>query len=295
MKKSPPLALWIITISIFIVVQAIIFFIPSNKLDYGISYPRIDDSILKNNQVTPIHKIMAIGSSITDEAIEKEEDIITLSQENGGEGLMIKKVTGVTDKLSLMINRFDLVNYLINEKPEAVCIQTELAAIQLSPEHIFAPEQIVQITQDNKLFFKKLLNGFKDPPTDRLYWLNDELVIVKDTILFQGINRSIKSRKEAQNVFDFIQTLNKKGIKVYFLDIPRAHQFEDKYFTTNYKDSLNHLFELYKNETGSKRIQYTGPVMHFINYRDIGGHMNITGRKLYTRWLVNTIQNELKK
>jgi hypothetical protein len=66
-------------------------------------------------------------------------------------------------------------------------------------------------------------------------------------------------------------------------------------FTSGYKDSIKHLFNLYNRETGTKRIQYTGTTMFFNYYRDIGGHMNVAGRKLYTTWLIKTLQNELKR
>jgi hypothetical protein len=118
---------------------------------------------------------------------------------------------------------------------------------------------------------------------------------VKDTLSFRALNRSIKTKKEIQYVIDFIKTLKNKGIKIYFLDIPRAKQFEQLTFTSGYKDSIKHLFNLYNRETGTKRIQYTGTTMFFNYYRDIGGHMNVAGRKLYTTWLIKTLQNELKR
>jgi hypothetical protein len=166
--------------------------------------------------------------------------------------------------------------------------------VKFSPEHVFAPDILVQLAQENKVLLKKMINGF-ETDTSKLYWLNNELIIVKDTLSFRALNRSIKTKKEIQYVIDFIKTLKNKGIKIYFLDIPRAKQFEQLTFTSGYKDSIKHLFNLYNRETGTKRIQYTGTTMFFNYYRDIGGHMNVTGRKLYTTWLIKTLQNELKR
>jgi hypothetical protein len=294
MKRNPPLTIWLFFVVLFLIIQAVIYFVPPNKFDLGISYPRNDSVILKNNANKPAHKIIIIGSSITDEAVDKEEAILSMSNEQGVSPVLIKKVTGVTDKLALMINRFDLVNYIIKEQPEAVCIQSEFAAVKFSPEHVFAPDILVQLAQENKVLLKKMINGF-ETDTSKLYWLNNELIIVKDTLSFRALNRSIKTKKEIQYVIDFIKTLKNNGIKIYFLDIPRAKQFEQLTFTSGYKDSIKHLFNLYNRETGTKRIQYTGTAMFFNYYRDIGGHMNVTGRKLYTTWLIKTLQNELKR
>jgi hypothetical protein len=294
MKRNPPLTIWLFFVVLFLIIQAVIYFVPPNKFDLGISYPRNDSVILKNNANKPAHKIIIIGSSITDEAVDKEEAILSMSNEQGVSPVLIKKVTGVTDKLALMIYRFDLVNYIIKEQPEAVCIQSELAAVKFSPEHVFAPDILVQLAQENKVVLKKMINGF-ETDTSKLYWLNNKLIIVKDTLSFRALNRSIKTKKEIQYVIDFIITLKNKGIKIYFLDIPRAKQFEQLTFTSGYKDSIKHLFNLYNRETGTKRIQYTGTTMFFNYYRDIGGHMNVAGRKLYTTWLIKTLQNELKR
>ncbi len=294
MKKNPPLRIWLIFVVLFLIIQAVIYYLPNNKFDLGISYPRNDSVILKNNAHKPAHKIIIIGSSITNEAVDKEEAILSMSNEQEASPVLIKKVTGGNDKLALMINRFDLVNYIIKEQPEAVCIQSELAAVKLSPEHVFAPDILVQLAQENKVLLKKMINGF-ETDTNKLYWLNNELIIVKDTLSFRALNRRIKTKKEIQHVLDFIKTLKNKGIKIYFLDIPRAKQFEQLTFTSGYKDSINHLFNWYNSETGTKRIQYSGTTMFFNYYRDIGGHMNVTGRKLYTKWLIKTLQNELKR
>lgn len=296
MKRFPPIQVWMIAISIFIITQITFYIIPPYKLGVTMPFPRNDSAILHNKIIQSIHKIIIIGSSITDEAVETEDSILSMSLENGGAPLLIKKLTWNNDKLAFLIDRYDLDNYIINEKPEAVCIQTELAAIKLLPEHIFAPEFMVQQAQINKLIIKKIITSIEDnTPVSQEKKVYDEIKIVKDTLSFQAINRSIKTKKESQYVFDLINLLKRKGIKTYFIDIPRAIQFEQKYFTRQYKDSLNSLFEIYHTETGSKRLQYTGPTLYFKNYRDIGGHMNITGRKIYTNWLVNTLQNELKK
>ena len=296
MKRVPPLQIWIIAISIFIIIQVVFYLIPPNKLDATISFPRNDTAILHDKIYNPTHKIIVLGSSITDEAIETEESILSMSIKNGGAPLLIKKLTGNNDKLAFLIDRYDLKNYIISEKPEAICIQTELAAIKLIPEHIFAPEFMVQQAQINKLIIKKIIAGFEDKtPAIEINPIDNEIKIVEDTLTFQAINRSVKTKKESQYVFDLIKLLKSSGIKTYFIDIPRAKQFEQKYFTNQYNDSLNNLFNIYNTETGSKRLEYTGPTLYFKNYRDIGGHMNITGRNIYTQWLVNTLQNELKK
>lgn len=299
-KNATPLKVWIGVMSIFFIVQTYLY-ISNDKGDsrlditFDTLYKEIEDSF--NSADSSAIKVVVIGTSLTGFGVSCSDDIRDYAKTEYGLNVELRKVFFNSDNFRYFVEKQELLKKLIRLETDIIIIQTEALAVRLKlniekSQHLlkFIEELSIQNrelikktanVQYKKKGKKKFLQGcyprnaFKLPPTiDTLFDLKPSL-------------RIIKPQEERAFAFDDLKACKEKGIQVIMLDFPRPYKVEEMVTTPSFNISLEKLAKEYQEEFGIEHWTYD-ETMYFSQFRDYG-HLNASGREIFTTWLVDEI------
>ncbi len=291
-----PLKAWSWTGSIFIIVQicVIIFFKVKeddiNKTmgeDYSSQINYMHREFKKENSS---YKAIIIGSSLIGHGVASSDEITNYLSSQKKANVKFLKIWDSGDPLRRFMG-LNLINEIIKAKPNLVLFQTELAAIKFDKKednmiqklsfinkrvisHIFFPKDKITYNLKNRGYPKKLDKQIK--------W---------DTLKHIPAKRNIKNIDELGFAIEGLRLLQKEGIKTVLVDIPRPLQAEKIIYIKSFKKKLQKLFNMYNKNLGIEHWNYTGTPIYYKHCID-QAHFNKEGRSLYTKWLLDKIEEE---
>jgi hypothetical protein len=282
MKKSPPIKIWIWVGLFFIGLQIIIV----NSYPFLLQKSsEINNYVIVNTQLNTISKkikknpdlynVIIIGSSLIKNGIK--EGIYS-------DSLQLSKIYAFGDYIYPFINTHHLVDSLIKLKPNLVCIQIELAAITFSKNS--NPRFLKELSLKSIYFFNHVFASGHNKPINIKN-------IKYDTINHIPIKRWVKKHTNLGFLLIALDKLKKAGIETKIIDVPKPFKSEQKVYTKEFKYDLKNILKIYEEKLKIEHLKYSGKTMYYKHFID-GGHLNESGKKIYTEWLVNTLLTHKK-
>lgn len=298
--NGPPLKVWLYFFCAFFAFQIIVYCYvkPKNK---KVSYSD-DQSMesalqdLKASDEKSI-KVVIIGSSLVGRGVECREEMNSAISSQKAPLVHLTKVWASGDPYFQMMEKGKLLKKLIEIRPDLICIQTELVAVNL--DHVnqnltVLNQSLINISVYNKMAINYLRQSFgaeKNVSGDDQQCILDGEAIAMDTINYKPINRSVKKINEIKFAFNDLKKLQRAGIKTVIVDLPRPVKVEEKVFNAHFFGQLQQVLGMYQQQFGIDYWKYTGQPMYYRHFID-GGHLNKTGRHIYTEWLLKKIKQE---
>ena len=320
-SKAVPLKVWV---GIFLVFVAFQYF---NKLYFEekIFFPR-EKSIQSDGHFFRLEhdfknadpdelKVAVIGSSRVAKGIECPDDVRLILAEQGLPSFQLNKIWESYDPFEMLIKDKNLLEKLIPLQPDLILIQSEMLAIHMSISDYYKDGRIekrykkfwdLEYEGDEKQYLPKQLK-YQSKLNQELvfYALNGNMFeqgkgpcsIRDNYAVFDTINPSrrkstIKKFDDMEYVFEDLEKLKKAGIKVVIIETPYPHLVEKEMRKPQFLQELEQIKSEYKDRFDIDYWGYEGSTLYFKYYAD-AGHLNPEGRAIYTRWLVEKINQEI--
>jgi hypothetical protein len=319
--KALSLKVWIGVIISFFLLQIFIRLYFEEKIFYPRGLESLSDGHFNrltrdfHNTSSDVLKVAVLGSSRVAKGIECPDDIQNILLEKGQPPVQLNKIWESFDPFEVFVEYKNFLKRLIPHKPDLICIQAEMLAIQMPMSE---DKENLKIERKYKNIWKLNYKGDKKKyiPKKIKYQskINQELAhtIVVGNPYFQGngpctINdvyanldtlnrvaweRNIKREEDIRYTFDDLEMLKNAGIKVVIIETPFPFQFEKDLRTPTFNSNLEKIQKKYKNKFDIDYWEYTGPPLYYKYYAD-GGHLNPEGRLIYTKWLLDKIHQEI--
>lgn len=293
---TAPITTWIWVGATFVFFQLFVIIYYSfnenkiNKLKYDHYFDQVKYITEELQKDSTGYKVIIIGTSLIGNGVACPEEIKSFTNQKSN--LRLFKIWGSNDLLEDFVSN-NLINNIISWKPDLVLFQSELTTINFSEKNILL-EKAYQISNKNKSVLRYLSSFNKTTVYDsnyRCYPKNIDVETNSDTIAFTPAFRSIKDLQELDYLTSGFISLSQAGIKSVIVDIPRPVASEKIINTESFNQSAQTLIDLYKGKYSIVNWKYTGPPIYFKNCVDLA-HLNKSGRKIYTNWLLNKIQKE---
>jgi len=268
-NQFPPLKVWIIVGILLAIIQGVIIV----RFQEGRT-ALVSKNIAFEKQIKLLKNTFADDSS-------KSKKVVVVGSSLVGYGIISTKNQTINltslwfsyDSIKQWVENKDLINQLVEIKPDLVCLQTEMAAIKFSTS-----------IQD------PLMNKVKGISTANKWFFGNKISL--DTLSLKGHRRFVKDFDKMSFLISGMNKLKSKGIPVVILDIPRPVEIEKKIYTQSFKTKLNTILTKYKLSADVEHWSYNGDPLFFNKFKD-AGHLNEDGRKVYTNWLMHKINKEL--
>jgi hypothetical protein len=297
----PSNKIWIaVGVSFFLIQVFIIIFykIPKNDGPYDLPissqlYDIKSDFINKNKST---YNVIFIGNSLVGCGVECPDEIANILANYPTKNILLKKIWKPNDPFEYLIKEKNLINELLQIKPDLICIQSELAAInykEKEAEH-FTLENFEYYSHILSMENKTIINDLTGNETanyNKCAANAFNFKPIKDTLHYIPQTRSVKKRGEIEFAFGGLYKLTKAGVKIVIVDIPRPMMVEKTAYSNHFKQDLNLLFDMYRQKFGIEHWTYTERPMYFKDFYD-GGHLKAEGRHLYTKNLLEKIITE---
>lgn len=268
--RATPIKTWIWVGAIFIVIQA------SAYVYFKKNYAKVYSTVKLSEQIQNTKRlfeendeqdfnVLIIGSSLTGHGIGE-------SQNNH---IRLGKLWGSKDPIEQWVKNENLIEKVIQLKPDLVCLQSELAAVKLK----FATVHPVQVITNTVSNFNNILLGSQ---------------LKLDTLLMTPYPRNLKKKTEVDYLINGLQKFRKQNIPIVLLHVPLPVKSEREIYTSEFSSQLKNILNHYNKKTDAIHWKYDGTPLYFNKYKD-AGHLNIEGNAIYTNWLVNKIENEFVK
>ena len=305
--KSTPLYVWAWAGGLFLLLQIIVHVychtVPNtDKLEFDALYEAMEEdfAVEKKGEM----KVVFVGSSLAKYGIQCPDEIYAYSLSSGNSPIRLSKIYGNGEPFKRMVTIHELIPKLARLKPDLVCIQTELALVNL--ENVGAQYkadsamkahtlkgQLEMRSWLNRRFFKEMLGemGYKQkmncvvkagPSIQRL-----------DTLSYLPQKRIIRSFGELSYVHEQLQMLRDQGIKLAFVDVPQPAALMEHIYPTELEENRTAVLEEYQEKLGIEYWPYTGSPLGYKYFWDYS-HLTVEGQQKYTQWLVDKIIEEGK-
>lgn len=245
---------------------------------------------IDSKHVSSNKKVLFFGSSLLGQGLDcPSSSMFKLSEDKS---LSIYKIWKSEDPFRELFSTDKYTQDILNLKPDLICIQTELAAINLEwlnyESHFFKTISIENRTLRQVIYENKNSNfnwqSYCDPASTFQ-------ATETDTLNLSPVKRSIKRVENIASALSTLETFRKAGIQIAIVDIPRPYALEQQYKTQTFLTELNQLLKTYKNDLQVDYWSYSGPALYHNKFID-RGHLNVDGRTIYTKWLLETIQTK---
>ncbi|WP_316839183.1 hypothetical protein [Pedobacter gandavensis] len=298
--NGPPLKVWFYFFFAFFAFQIIVYCYVKPKIK-KVSYS--DDKTmesalkdLKSSDEKSI-KVVIIGSSLVGCGVECREEMNSAISSQKAPLVHLTKVWGSGDPYFRMIENDKLLDKLIEIRPDLICFQTELVAVNfdiVDPNLTGLNQSLIITSLYNKMainYLRQNPDANKNVPRNGQQCVPDREDIKMDTTNYKPINRSVKKHNDIKFAFNDLKKLQRAGIKTVIVDLPKPVKVEEKFFNTPFMGQLQQVLDMYQQQFGIEYWKYTGQPMYYRHFID-GGHLNKSGRHIYTEWLLEKIKQE---
>ena len=238
-----------------------------------------------------VKKVLVFGSSLIGHGLACADDSV-FTQSSTNQNISIFKIWGSEDPFQELFSSNKYLEQILSIKPDLICIQTELAAVNLKWLE-YETNLFKNISIENRAL-KQLILNLELKELDIQSYCNPKLRLLKDekdSLRIISQEREIKSYAQISDGFNTLKHLSEQNIKIVILDIPRPISLENQYKTEPYLKQLNNLLSIYKRELDVDYWPYDGKIMHYKDFVD-RGHLNTSGKRYYSAWLLNTIHSK---
>lgn len=291
MSKPPPLIVWLIASGVFILLELLIYRHSNReaRLNRIISQEITRAENYRQEKKGSCKVVVAIGSSLTGNALWAGSDFAGNSMEKWGKDIYMMALSGAADPGEMLIRDLNLTDRVLTLKPDLFMVQMELAAVKFEPLKTSSfPDYtpfLMELGSSNLDFFKifflqqKIAAKFNLPEKDRP-------LAPQDTMTLSGnlLKREIKTPEEIVYLTDALRRLREAGIPVLIYDVPKPYANERIIYSGLFKMQLDSMLNSLKTGYNADYLPYNGPRMYYRYFSD-GGHMNTSGSNLFTDWL----------
>ncbi|MGZ9677125.1 hypothetical protein [Flavobacterium sp. GNP001] len=293
-ETSPPLKVWLYTVSTILVLVLIsVFGLQTEKKNKQIEYKNINTKVRKilkvnNSSNAARPSVVFLGSSLIGHALYNLNTI--------DEKFELKKTKASPKICSIAINALDnekinklkLFEELVNHPPDYLFI--EINHILVDGEETELTLKYLKIAINNLFLFvkntiglapEKTINFFKIKPENALF--HDQFNIEDYKQLLQK-KRSVRLFNENKILNEACLDLQLKKTKIIFIDLPRAPQLEQIWLSSTQKKVWIEVLKKYQRSYKIDFWKYP----NLLNNSDFvdGGHLNYKGAKKYQDWLI---------
>ncbi len=260
-------------------------------------------------------KVAVIGSSRVARGIECPDEVRTILVENGMPPLQLNKIWESYDPFYKLVEDKNILKRLIPLKPDLICLQAEMLAIQMfktiEKENLaivnkykriwnltyegnkekYIPKKLKYQSKVNQEIAYNIINAnslFKGEGPCTIYDNYAEM----DTLRESKQKRNVKKIEDIRYTFDDLKMLNDAGIKIVIIDVPLSSARSKSIRTEKFIEDLQDIKTMLKDKFDINYWEYTGPPLYYRYYAD-GGHLGPEGRKVYTKWLLEKIHEEM--
>lgn len=248
-------------------------------------------------------KVVFVGSSLAQYGIQCPEEIYAYSSQKKSP-VLLSKMYGNGEPFKRMVTSQELLPKIAELKPDVLCIQTELALVNL--ENVGAQYkadsaqkahslkgQLEMRSWLNRRFFKEMLGkmGYKQK-MECVAKAGPSIQHV-DTLAYVPQERLIRSFGELGYAHEELQMLRDQGIQIVFVDVPQPAYLMKQIYPENLQEERAEVLEQFQEQLGIGYWPYTGPPLGFRYFWDFS-HLTVEGQQLYTAWLVSKIIEERK-
>ena len=295
MNKQAPLMVWLTAICIFIFLEVLIYGHNNReaRLERAVSNEIIQAENYIRGKGDSCKLVVAIGSSLTGNALWGGSDFARNSTEKFGKDIYMLAVTAPVDPAEMFLKDLRLVDRVLPLKPDLFMIQMELAAVKLEPVDVssfpnYTPF-LIELSSANLNFFKvislqqKIAHKLSIPEKDLPHTAGDTLAPVI-------IKRELK--KEEHYFTQALIQLREAGVPVLIYDVPKPYANEKVIYSGLFKKQLDSVLNSFNTAYNTDYLYYKGPRMYYRLFSD-GGHMNTSGSNVYTDWLTGELISRL--
>jgi len=236
-------------------------------------------------------RVLFFGSSLIGQGLSCPNDTI-FNTKNGALPISIFKIWKSEDPFDELFGSEKYLKNIIELKPDLICIQTELAAVNLK-WLAFETNLLKNISIENR-GLKQLIFQSEKKDLDLTTYCNPKNIIhtnKNDTLNIDIGDRFIKTQDEISKAFPVLTALKKAHIKMVIVDIPRPYSIERQFKTENYSNALNRCINEYKTRFNIDYWTYDGQTMFHKDFLD-RGHLNERGKTSYSKWFLKTLKNK---
>lgn len=249
----------------------------------------IKDAVLEDHKTSK--RVLFFGSSLIGQGLPCPDDTI-FNTKNGALPITIFKIWKSEDPFNELFGSDKYLENIIDLKPDLICIQTELAAVNLN-WLAFETNFLKNRSIENRSL-KQLMLQPKEPLLDISKYCNPIKTIEIepfDTVDLNIGSRNIKTLEEITKAFPVLKALKDAHIKIVIVDIPRPHSVENMFKTAVYSNNLNRCLDEYKSVLNIDYWAYDGQKMYYKDFMD-RRYLNETGKNSYMKWLLQTIKTK---
>jgi hypothetical protein len=290
-EKSPPLKIWIYSISIAVVVILIFMIIPKDKKlqEFAGTQNALRTAIIKNNKPdSTATSIVFLGSSLSECAFNNSSSFEKKLSKNENHRARVLKVVihSLNNKITSEIRFFDCIT---KSPPDYLFIESNNINIdEDTPREKF---KFLASSMENMISYLRstmqIRKNYDFSPkaassSSKFYKDNFDTIIYAKLLLKKRFVRSFLQNKIANEAY---AELIKNNTKIIFLDLPRTSKFDSVWLDKNQKKEFNALMSTYNQKYGIECWKYPTS-LNDSDFMD-GAHLNYKGAKKYEEWFVN--------
>ncbi|MDW3652318.1 MAG: hypothetical protein R8P61_34900 [Bacteroidia bacterium] len=305
--KSTPLYVWAWVGGLFLLLQIIVHVychnIPNtDKLEFDGLYEEMKEDFQSSKKRDL--KVIFVGSSLAKYGIQCPDEIYAYSNRLKKSPILLSKMYGNGEPFKRMVTTHQLLPKIAALNPDLVCIQTELAVVNL--ENVGAKYkadstlkahslkgQLEMRSWLNRRFFKEMLGmlGYKQK-MDCVAKAGPSIQHL-DTLSYVPQKRISRSFEELGYAHEELQMLRDQGIKIVFVDVPQPAALMHQIYPPKLMQEQAILLEQYQEQLGIEYWPYTGSPLGYKYFWDYS-HLTTAGQEIYTEWLIDKIVAERK-
>lgn len=308
-QKQLPLKFWYIILGFSLITIIIIasLSLPQNNqfrrsadINLAIFKLRLDNiqkDLLKENDD---FKVVILGTSITADGID-QDTVLTNKFKNSGKKITVARLFYAAADYHLL-NNVTFLDFLKAIKPDILCIEDQLFLME-PKKGLKESKSFIKNIHYNFIYNSNLLKHYIAPNLfpEPGYSIKSDLHLIfnfprQDEDVIVPAEDSLNYDIELRNIRDFQKTnrfnktakaLSNQGTEMVLLNLPRPRNIGSQILSLSQLKKRDELISSYKENIGLQYWQFQQE-LHFIHYRD-QVHLNKTGRKIYSEWLFNQI------
>jgi hypothetical protein len=290
-EKSPPLKVWIYSISIVILIILFFKIVPRNDKSQEFEGPqnKLRTAIIKNNKPdSTATSIVFLGSSLSECAFNNSSSFEKKLSKNEKHKSRVLKVVihSLNNKIIRELRFFD---FITKSPPDYLFIESN--NININEDGPGEKFKFLASSIENMISYSRsairIHKNYNFSPeaashSSKFYKDNFDTIAYAKLLLKKRFVRSFSQNRIANKAY---AELIKNNTKIIFLDMPRASKFESVWLNKNQKKEYNALLQTYNQKYGIECWQYPTSFndSDFID----GAHLNYKGAKKYEEWFVN--------
>jgi len=301
--RAAPLWVWLAALIISLIILGAFFAVyhksnmSGKSLSSFFNISRMEAFMGKRDN-NDLPKIIVIGTSLSQNAFYKDEEMERFAHENGVDIKFLRFTKG-----GGTLKDFNgLAEYLLNADPDIICFESAVFALNMTGR---------DITAGHRFYVKRAIRQYLLEMLSRI--TNNEAIRVSGNPNFQEIDLNLQALelkpdkfkyKQAVSMFsvrdlsegdiyrDFFNRALRKGIKVVFLDLSRSKEAYGM-LPPGMENKIASLMEQYQRAYGVTylRFPYRLGLEYYLDY----AHFGTRGREFYSKWFVSQIPMLLKQ